>query len=59
MIFEDENAFEAACGAVVTEISALMNEKSASAAAAESLTGGLISSEIVRVPGVSSWFAEG
>ncbi|MBR3487198.1 MAG: nicotinamide-nucleotide amidohydrolase family protein [Clostridia bacterium] len=59
MIFENENAFEAACGAVVTEISALMNEKSATAAAAESLTGGLISSEIVRVPGVSSWFAEG
>ena len=59
MIFEDEKSFEAACTAVILEISALLTQKGASAAAAESLTGGLISSEIVRVPGASNWFSEG
>lgn len=59
MIFEDEKSFEAACTAVIRELGARLIAKGASAAAAESLTGGLISSEIVRVPGASRWFLEG
>jgi PncC family amidohydrolase len=59
MIFSSEAEFEIACTEKVLEISALAGEKGLSCAAAESLTGGLISSEIVRVPGVSGWFIEG
>ena len=59
MIFSSEAEFESACTEKVLEISAFAGEKGLSCAAAESLTGGLVSSEIVRVPGVSSWFSEG
>lgn len=59
MIFKTEAEFVSAMEKEVGELSLIMIEKGASAAAAESLTGGLISSEIVRVPGVSAWFKEG
>lgn len=59
MRFSDEAGFEAEAAALVGRISALMNEKHSHAACAESLTGGLMASEIVRTPGVSAWFTEG
>lgn len=59
MVFESEEEFALRCGAIVERISRAMAEKGRTAAVAESLTGGLISSEIVRVPGVSAWFTEG
>lgn len=59
MKFENEAAFAAACEELVTATAELMTKKGAHAAAAESLTGGLISSEIVRVAGSSRWFSEG
>lgn len=58
-LFSDDAGFEAAATALVKEISAIMKEKGAWGACAESLTGGLLASEIVRVPGVSAWFGEG
>lgn len=51
--------FEDACTRLVADTGALLTSCGAYAAAAESLTGGLISSEIVRVPGSSKWFSEG
>lgn len=54
-----EAGFSAACTELVESISKVLNEKNASASTAESLTGGLLASEIVRVPGVSKWFREG
>lgn len=57
--WKDEAGFAIACTAVVERIAAVMLKKGLHAAAAESLTGGLISSEIVRVAGSSRWFAEG
>ena len=59
MCFENEAAFEAACTKLALDTAALLTEKNASAAVAESLTGGLLASEIVRVPGSSRWFKEG
>lgn len=59
MIFENEAAFSAACTELVKAAADMLTEKGAHAAAAESLTGGLISSEIVRVAGSSRWFCEG
>ena len=59
MAFETEAEFASAMELIVRELSRRMAEKGAHAAVAESLTGGLISSEIVRVPGVSVWFSEG
>lgn len=59
MIFSNESEFEAAATALVEATSSIMNAKAARAASAESLTGGLLASEIVRVPGVSAWFCEG
>lgn len=59
MIFASETEFDRACSELVGKISAVLREKSASAASAESLTGGLIAAQIVGVPGVSSWFLEG
>ncbi|MCR5808757.1 MAG: CinA family protein [Clostridiales bacterium] len=59
MLFASEAEFVSACTELVKRISAVMNEKHLTASAAESLTGGLVSSEIVRVPGVSAWFLEG
>ena len=57
--WKDEAGFALACSALVNRIAAVLLEKGLHAAAAESLTGGLISSEIVRVAGSSRWFAEG
>jgi PncC family amidohydrolase len=57
--FENEAEFASAMEKEVGELSRIMAEKGAHAAVAESLTGGMIASEIVRVPGVSSWFSEG
>lgn len=57
--FRNETEFEKACSALVRETGELLVSLGAHAAAAESLTGGLISSEIVRVPGSSRWFCEG
>lgn len=54
-----EAEFQKECTRLVTKTAEMLNEKHARAAAAESLTGGLISSEIVRVPGSSRWFVEG
>ena len=51
--------FEEACTRLVADTGAVLVSCGAHAAAAESLTGGLISSEIVRVPGSSKWFSEG
>ena len=59
MAFETEAEFASAMESIVRELSLTMIEKGAHAAVAESLTGGLISAEIVRVPGVSAWFNEG
>ena len=59
MIFHDEAEFVDSCGSAVTEIAAILTEKHAWAATAESLTGGLLASEIVRVAGSSRWFSEG
>ena len=57
--FASEAEFEEACTRFVKETGALLTAIGAHAAAAESLTGGLISSEIVRVAGSSRWFKEG
>ena len=54
-----ESEFEAVCTGLVMETARALTEKNARAAAAESLTGGLLASEIVRVPGSSRWFSEG
>ena len=59
MIFENEAEFEAACTKLVKSIASQLNEKLRCAACAESLTGGLVASEIVRIPGSSCWFLEG
>lgn len=52
-------SFESECSALVERIAGILTEKGAWASAAESLTGGLIASEIVRVAGSSRWFKEG
>lgn len=59
MLFTNEAEFEAACRSVTERISRLMCEKGACASTAESLTGGMLASQIVNVPGVSAWFTEG
>ena len=59
MIFGTEAEFAEACSRVVSETARLLSSKGAWAASAESLTGGLLASEIVRVPGSSRWFKEG
>ena len=59
MRFTEEAEFSKAAFGLVERISALMEKKGAKAACAESLTGGLIASSIVGVPGVSAWFLEG
>ena len=59
MVFSSEADFAAYASALVERIGEALIEKGASAACAESLTGGLLASEIVRVPGVSKWFREG
>ncbi len=59
MDLSNEFEFASVCSAIVVEIGARLIEKHASASSAESLTGGLLASEIVRVPGVSEWFREG
>lgn len=59
MVFESREEFEAACGSLVYGTGRILKEKRAHAACAESLTGGLLSSCIVDVPGASEWFAEG
>ena len=59
MRFSTEKDFDAACGAVIGRLSALLTEKGAWLSAAESLTGGLLASAIVGVPGASRWFKEG
>lgn len=58
MLF-DGRPFEEACYALAEETGRLLTALGAHAAVAESLTGGLIASEIVRVPGSSRWFSEG
>ena len=59
MRFSNEKDFDAACGAVIGRLSALLLEKGAWLSAAESLTGGLLSSAAVGTPGASRWFKEG
>ncbi len=59
MRFSTEKDFDAACGAVIGRLSALLLEKGAWLSAAESLTGGLLSSTVVGTPGASRWFTEG
>ncbi len=54
-----EAEFQAVCTELVGETARLLTERNAWAASAESLTGGLLASEIVRVPGSSRWFKEG
>lgn len=54
-----EAEFEAVCTQFVKAAARVLTEKQAWAATAESLTGGLVASEIVRVPGSSRWFKEG
>lgn len=44
---------------IVTDIASALTAKKASAAVAESLTGGMVASEIVRISGSSKWFIEG
>ena len=51
--------FEGECSALAAQIGELLTGKGMFASAAESLTGGLISSEIVRAAGASKWFYEG
>lgn len=51
--------FEERCTEIVEETARLLTGASAHAASAESLTGGLLASEIVRVAGSSRWFLEG
>lgn len=55
----DESLFESECSALVSDIASELTGKGRWAAVAESLTGGLLASEIVRVPGSSRWFREG
>ena len=57
--FKSEESFEKACAELVLAIKEELTKKHAWAAVAESLTGGLISTEIVGVPGSSQWFKEG
>ena len=59
MRFLNEKDFAAACGDVIGRTAALLMEKGAWLSAAESLTGGLLASAIVGVPGASRWFTEG
>ena len=58
-MFEDEAVFHMVCSELTAAISGILIAKGATAATAESLTGGLIASEIVSVPGASKWFLEG
>ncbi|MBO4385115.1 MAG: nicotinamide-nucleotide amidohydrolase family protein [Clostridia bacterium] len=51
--------FDEKCAALVRAAASELTAKRAHAAVAESLTGGMLSSMIVNVPGSSGWFAEG
>ncbi|MBR3381855.1 MAG: nicotinamide-nucleotide amidohydrolase family protein [Clostridia bacterium] len=55
----NENDLSAACRALSAAAGRNLTERGAHAAAAESLTGGMVSSFIVDVPGASQWFTEG
>lgn len=57
--FETEEEFASACTEIVKRTADALNKNNSSAAVAESLTGGIVSSEIVRVSGSSRWFREG
>lgn len=54
-----EKSFEEKCSALVRETADELVGKHAFAACAESLTGGMLASAIVDVPGSSKWFTEG
>ena len=49
----------AACRALAEAAGRILIKKQARAAVAESLTGGMLASKIVDVPGASNWFIEG
>ena len=57
MMTEAEN--RAACRALAAAAGQILKQKQAHAAVAESLTGGMLASRIVDVPGASGWFIEG
>ena len=57
MMSEAEN--RAACRALAAAAGQILKQKRAHAAVAESLTGGMLASRIVDVPGASGWFIEG
>ena len=48
-MFEDETVFHRVCSELTAAISGILIAKGATAATAESLTGGLIASEIVSI----------
>lgn len=56
--FNSTSEFESACTEIVERISPKVIAHGIKIALAESLTGGLLASEIVRVPGVSAWLVE-
>ncbi len=58
-ICRDEASFAEECSRLVMLTASKLVPMGAHAAVAESLTGGLISSEIVRAAGSSRWFKEG
>lgn len=51
--------FDVKCAALVREAADELKKKNAFAAVAESLTGGMLASAVVSVPGSSAWFTEG
>lgn len=59
MDLSNDAEFSSLCSELVEKIGAELIKKGAFASCAESLTGGLLASEIVGVPGASRWFAEG
>lgn len=54
-----EAELNAACRALAEAAGRMLMKKQARAAVAESLTGGMLASKIVDIPGASNWFIEG